>query len=68
MIFGDHSPKSAGVTLSGFAKDDAKQALSTRSVTIFPVVDSVGAPVFYRDVPLMLSPPNEKGAIPPLPK
>jgi len=36
-------------------------------VTIMTSADGVGAPVFYRDVPLMLPSPDEKGPISPLP-
>lgn len=57
----------ATVTISGLPRGDSKQAVSTGSVTLSTSADPVGAPVFYRDVPLMLSPPNEKGAIQPLP-
>ena len=41
--------------------------VSRGTVTISTSVDPVGAPVFYRDVPLMLSPRTEKGFIQPLP-
>jgi hypothetical protein len=36
-------------------------------VTISTSADPVGAPVFYRNVPLMVSPTGEKGTIAPLP-
>jgi tetratricopeptide (TPR) repeat protein len=57
----------ATVSISGFTSGDTKQSASTGNVNISTSSDPVGAPVFYRDVPLMLSPPNEKGAIQPLP-
>jgi hypothetical protein len=41
--------------------------VSEGSVTISTSADPVGAPIFYRDVPLMLWPKTEKGAIQPLP-
>lgn len=63
-----HSVKSpATIVIRGFAEGDSKVLLSTGTVTIFTSVDPVGAPVFYRDVPLMLSPPTDKGIIQPLP-
>jgi hypothetical protein len=62
-----HSLKaSAKVSITGFA-DDEKQAISAGSVSISTSVDPVGAPVFYRDVPLMMPPPESKGLIQPLP-
>jgi hypothetical protein len=56
----------ATITISGFA-DNAKNPLSTGKVTITTSTDPIGAPVFYRDVPLMLPSPDEKGPISPLP-
>jgi hypothetical protein len=56
----------ATITITGLS-DGATMAVSSGKVTISTSVDPVGAPVFYRDVPLMLSPPGEKGAIQPLP-
>lgn len=55
------------ILISGFADNDAKLPVSSGKVTISTSVDPVGAPIFYRDVPLMLSPPTEKGQIQPLP-
>jgi Flp pilus assembly protein TadD len=57
----------ATVTITGFADDVMKQPVSGGSVTISTSSDPVGAPIFYRDVPLMLWPRSEKGAIQPLP-
>jgi Flp pilus assembly protein TadD/Tol biopolymer transport system component len=55
----------ATVTVSGFSKQDARHAMSSGRVTIFTSRDPVGAPIFYRDVPLMPS-ETEKGIIKPL--
>jgi Flp pilus assembly protein TadD len=57
----------ATITIAGFADDAMKQPVSGGSVTISTSADPVGAPIFYRDVPLMLWPRSEKGAIQPLP-
>lgn len=63
-----HSVKApATVAITGFADDDLKQPISSGTVSISTSTDPVGAPVFYRDVPLLLSPPSAKGAIAPLP-
>lgn len=62
------SLKPATVTISGFASDDdAQRPVSRGVVTISTSTDPVGAPIFYRDVPLLLSPRTEKGMIQPLP-
>ncbi len=55
----------AVVTISGFSAQDAKHAVSTGRVTISTSRDPAGAPIFYRDVPLMPS-ETEKGIIKPL--
>jgi Flp pilus assembly protein TadD len=57
----------AKITISGFAADSSKLPVSAASVTISTSADQVGAPIFYRDVPLMLPSPEEKGPIQPLP-
>jgi tetratricopeptide (TPR) repeat protein len=56
----------ARITITGFQSEKSKQSISRGSVTLLISQDPVGAPVFYRDVPLM---PNEseKGVIRPLP-
>jgi tetratricopeptide (TPR) repeat protein len=41
--------------------------VSEGKVMISTSADPVGAPVFYRDVPLLTTPPGEKGPIQPLP-
>ena len=55
----------AVVTISGFSAQDAKHAISSGRITISTSKDPVGAPIFYRDVPLMPS-ETEKGIIKPL--
>lgn len=57
--------KPARVTVFGLGGDGADTVLSRGSVTLHVSADPVGAPIFYRDVPLM---PNvgEKGVIKPL--
>jgi len=55
----------ATVTITGFSNETANQPLSRGSVAIQTSKDPVGAPIFYRDVPLMPS-ETEKGIIKPL--
>ncbi len=57
----------AVVTITGFQDDSLKQATSRGQVAIQTSKDPVGAPIFYRDVPLMPS-EGEKGVIKPLPQ
>ena len=57
--------RSATLTITGFADDQAKQPLSRGSISIHTSKDPVGAPIFYRDVPLMPA-VTEKGIIKPL--
>jgi len=57
----------ATITITGFAEDALQQPISGGSVSISTSSDPVGAPIFYRDVPLMLWPRSEKGVIQPLP-
>jgi tetratricopeptide (TPR) repeat protein len=59
------SAGAAVVTISGFSAQDAKHAISSGRITISTSKDPVGAPIFYRDVPLMPS-ETEKGIIKPL--
>jgi len=54
------------LTIRGFRGTHDKQPVSTGHVTISTSKDPVGAPIFYRDVPLIVS-PTEKGVIQPLP-
>ncbi len=61
-----HSVTSAArVTITGFASNDSRHPVSDGQVAIFTSKDPVGAPIFYRDVPLMPS-ETEKGVIKPL--
>ena len=55
------------ISITGFAGNDSTLPVSNGRVTISTSVDPVGAPIFYRDVPLIASPSSEKGAIQPLP-
>jgi len=55
----------ANVTITGFPNETAPQPLSRGAVAIETSKDPVGAPIFYRDVPLMPS-ETEKGIIKPL--
>jgi len=55
----------AVVTISGFSEHDSQHAVSRGSVALHTSKDPVGAPIFYRDVPLMPS-ETEKGIIKPL--
>ncbi len=61
-----HSVKRpATVTITGLPDQDPNRAVSRGRVTIQTSSDPVGAPIFYRDVPLMPS-ELEKGVIKPL--
>jgi Flp pilus assembly protein TadD len=55
----------ARITIKGIS---ANGPVSAGTVKISTSADPVGAPVFYRDVPLMLPAPSENGPIAPLPK
>jgi Tol biopolymer transport system component len=55
----------AMVTISGFRDAELRDAVSRGSVAIRTSKDPAGAPIFYRDVPLMPS-ESEKGVIKPL--
>lgn len=55
----------ATVTLSGYRDGNLSRPVSRGQVTIQTSTDPVGAPIFYRDVPLMPS-ETEKGVIKPL--
>jgi hypothetical protein len=56
----------ATIIIRGVEGDGA--TVSSGEVTISTSHDPVGAPVFYRDVPLMLPSPDQKGPITPLPQ
>ena len=61
-----HSVKRpATVTITGFQEQGSNQPVSQGKVTIQTSKDPVGAPIFYRDVPLMPG-EGEKGNIRPL--
>ncbi len=55
----------AQVIVTGFAQSDPRHVLSSGQSSIQTSKDPVGAPIFYRDVPLMPS-ETEKGVIKPL--
>jgi tetratricopeptide (TPR) repeat protein len=55
----------AVVAIGGFSDQDAQHAVSSGRATISTSKDPVGAPIFYRDVPLMPS-ENNTGVIRPL--
>jgi Flp pilus assembly protein TadD len=59
----------AGVVITGFLAKTSPQPLSRGEVTIRTSSDPVGAPILFRDVPLIPPPPeqNERGVIKPLP-
>lgn len=56
----------ATVTITGFSDLAMSQAVSRGQVSLYTSKDPVGAPIFYRDVPLMPT-EGEKGTIKPLP-
>jgi tetratricopeptide (TPR) repeat protein len=55
----------ATIAISGFAAGDARQPVSRGHMLLYTSADPVGAPIFYRDVPLMPS-KSETGVIKPL--
>jgi len=57
----------ATVTITGFRDKNATQAVSRGQCMIETSKDPVGAPIFYRDVPLIPA-PGEQGVIKPLPE
>ena len=57
----------ATITITGYAQE-TKSPVSTGSVNLSTSPDPVGAPIFYRDVPLKSTPTGEKGSIQPLPQ
>jgi Flp pilus assembly protein TadD len=63
-----HSVKHpATITITGFRDDGLTQASSQGLITVQTSKDPVGAPVFFRDVPLISVPVGEKGVIMPIP-
>ncbi|MHC4394986.1 MAG: tetratricopeptide repeat protein [Planctomycetota bacterium] len=57
--------KYASLTVIGFNRDETSRVLSRGSIQLMTSKDPVGAPIFYRDVPLMPS-ETEDGTIKPL--
>ncbi len=60
----------ATVIVSGFASEKDKEPLSHAQATVQTSKDPVGAPIFYRDVPLLAPAPEtmQRGVIKPLPE
>ncbi len=64
-----HSVKRpATLAISGFSDEEARTAVSRGGTLIETSKDPVGAPIFYRDVPLVPPPIGERGIIMPLPR
>jgi len=63
----DAATGTATITISGFANESENRELSRGSMQLTVSRDPVGAPIFYRDVPLMPS-AGSKGVIQPLDK
>jgi Flp pilus assembly protein TadD len=57
--------KPATITITGFSDQSLSLAVSSGQITLSTSTDPVGAPIFYRDVPLMPA-ETEKGVIKPL--
>jgi Flp pilus assembly protein TadD len=57
----------ATIKIEGFTDENSKVPVSSGSVTISTSEEPVGAPIFYRDVPLITVPNAEKAPIQPLP-
>jgi tetratricopeptide (TPR) repeat protein len=55
------------VRFLGYEEEGAKKPVSSGEVTLRISSDPVGAPIFYRDVPLIPVPVGEHGVIAPLP-
>jgi Flp pilus assembly protein TadD len=58
----------ATIRITGYAPAGENRPVSAGIVSISTSIDPVGAPLFYRDVPLILPPPRENGPIQPLPQ
>jgi hypothetical protein len=61
------APATIQITGVGDGAGGKPETVSEAKVTISTSVDPVVAPLFYRDVPLLTTPPGEKGPIQPLP-
>jgi Flp pilus assembly protein TadD len=57
----------ATFTISGYTADPQSPAISSAETTLTTSSDPIGAPIFYRNVPLMITPSAGGGAIQPLP-
>ena len=57
----------ATVMITGFRDEAATEAVSRGQVTIQTSADPVGAPLFFRDVPLISVPVGQRGVIMPVP-
>jgi Flp pilus assembly protein TadD len=62
--------QSATVIISGYASQKDREPLSHAQATVQTSKDPVGAPIFYRDVPLLAPEPDtlQRGVIKPLPE
>lgn len=58
----------ATITISGYEAGGGSTPVATGTITISTSTDPVGAPIFYRDVPLKAVPSTERGVIQPLPQ
>jgi Flp pilus assembly protein TadD len=58
----------ATVAIRGLAEESSAYPISSGEVAIRTSKDPAGAPIFYRDVPLIPVPQGEKGVIRPLPE
>ncbi len=68
-IIGHSQRRPATVMITGFRDQNTKEPVSRGQVAIATSRDPVGAPIFYRDVPLIPPSPEdrERGVIKPLP-
>ena len=57
----------ATVIITGFQDEAATQPVSRGEVSMWTSADPVGAPIFFRDVPLISVPVGQKGVIMPVP-
>ena len=58
----------ATLSITGFKDDATRHAVSSAHMLLEVSKDPVGAPIFYRDVPLVPPPVGERGIIMPLPR
>lgn len=59
--------KPAAISIAGYSDESMTRPLSRGEITIQTSKDPVGAPIFFRDVPLISVPTGEKGVIMPIP-